>query len=82
MAVGAVFFVMMLSFLSTRIWYVEVSGNERFSSDSIIEVFDSMGVSIGKRKEDIDTSAIQLKAYTELPDFHGLLLILTEARHE
>lgn len=69
MVVGAVFFVMMLSFLSTRIWYVEVSGNERFSSDSIIEVFDSMGVSIGKRKEDIDTSGIQLKAYTELPDF-------------
>lgn len=69
MAVGAVFFVMMLSFLSTRIWYVEVVGNERFSSDSIIEVFDAMGVSVGKRKDDIDTSAIQLRSYTELPDF-------------
>lgn len=76
MVVGAVFFVMMLSFLSTRIWYVEVSGNERFSSDSIIEVFDSMGVTIGKRKKDIDTSQIQLKAYTELPDFSWVAINL------
>lgn len=76
MVIGAVFFVMMLSFLSTRIWYVEVSGNERFSSDSIIEVFDSMGVTIGKRKKDIDTSQIQLKAYTELPDFSWVAINL------
>lgn len=69
MAVGAVFFFMMLSFLSTRIWYVEVVGNERFSSDSIIEVFDGMGVKVGKRKDDIDTAAIKLRAYSELPDF-------------
>lgn len=76
MVAGALFFVMMLSFLSTRIWYVEVSGNERFSSASIIEVFDSMGVSIGKRKKDIDTSQIQLKAYTDLPDFSWIAINL------
>lgn len=76
MAAGVIFFILMLSFLSTRIWYVEVSGNEHFSSESIIEVFDDMGVTVGKRKKDIDTSEIRIKAYTALPDFSWIAVNL------
>lgn len=66
---GALFFVFMLSFLSTRVWYIEVEGNERYSSSSIIQAFEDMGVTVGKRKKDIDSTGIQVLAHSKLPDF-------------
>ena len=62
LAVGAIFLVLCLSLLSTRIWLIDVSGNSTVTDEEIIECVKEAGLFIGSRKAKLNPPQISLYA--------------------
>lgn len=62
LAAGAVFLVLCLSFLSTKIWLIDVSGNSSVTDDEIIECVKEAGLFIGATKSKLNPPQISLYA--------------------
>ncbi len=70
--VGAVFCILSVAFLSTRIWHIEITGNVKVSDEEILAAFDSVGVREGASIAEIDVSATEASALRKLPDVSWL----------
>lgn len=72
--IGAVLFLLIIGLLSTRLWTIEVSGNDKISDKEIIQVFEKLGVSTGAKISNIDVTAVQEQALEELDELSWLAL--------
>lgn len=63
---GFIFMIIVTSFLSDRIWVVNVKGNEQIPAEEIISSFYDSGVRTGIRKESLDAKEIARTALTEV----------------
>ena len=63
---GFVFMIIVTSFLSGRIWVVNVKGNEQIPAEEIISSFYDLGVRTGVRKESLNAKEIARTALTEV----------------
>ena len=70
--VGAIFCLLSVAFLSTRIWHVEITGNERVPRDEIISALESVGIKEGASIAKIDVSVTEAAALRKLPDVSWL----------
>ncbi len=68
-------FILVL-YLSTMIWMVEVQGNDRIPDEVILEVFEDLGVKPGMKSGKIDVNNIETLALDRLPDITWLTLNL------
>ena len=59
--------VITVSFLSTMIWSVSVSGNKTLSDEEVLAAFDSVGVRVGARRSAISPSDAAYEAKKLLP---------------
>lgn len=59
--------VITVSFLSTMIWSVSVSGNKTLSDEEVLAAFDSVGVKVGARRSAISPSDAAYEAKKLLP---------------
>ncbi len=69
---GAVFCILSVIFLSTRIWHIEITGNLRVPDEEILSVFESVGVSEGKSIARINISETEADALRKLPEVSWL----------
>ncbi len=58
--------------LSTRIWSIDVVGNESVPSEQIKEVFEELGVKKGVSGDGIDITAVEIAALKELDEISWL----------
>ncbi len=58
----------LLMLLSTRIWRIEVIGNNRISTEEILGVFEELGVSAGVPVSSVDEWTVEQAAIKKLPD--------------
>lgn len=72
LAVGAVLCALFVLFFSTRIWRIEVTGNNRVSSEEIIAVFYDLGVYKGAASDKINASEVEAAALRKLPEISWL----------
>lgn len=70
--VGAVFCILSVIFLSTRIWHIEISGNVRVSEEEILSAVEALGVREGASLARIDVSETEAAALRRLPDVSWL----------
>ena len=70
--VGAVFCILSVIFLSTRIWHIEISGNVRVSDEEILSAVEALGVREGASLARIDVSETEAAALRKLPDVSWL----------
>lgn len=63
---GFIFMIIVTSFLSGRIWVVNVKGNEQIPAEEIISSFYDLGVRTGVRKESLNAKEIARTALTEV----------------
>ncbi len=66
--VGLVISVLLLRFLSSRVWVIEVRGNEKVDSETIAKVMEGYGVREGADLSHLDINALQIDAMNKLPD--------------
>lgn len=66
--VGAVFCIAVFMLLSTRIWRIDVVGNERVPTERILEVFGDMGVKIGTPIESVTEWSVEQGAASAIPE--------------
>lgn len=71
-AVGLLLFVAVLQLLSSRVWVVQVRGNERVSEQAIREVLRPLGIYEGTTVAAADIPQLQLSALQQLPDITWL----------
>lgn len=69
---GAVFCIVAVFFLSTRIWRIEVTGNNRVSAEEITAVFSQLGIYKGAASGDVNASEIEAAALRSLPEISWL----------
>lgn len=58
----------LLMIFSTRIWRIEVVGNNRISTEEILGVFEELGVSAGVPVSSVDEWTVEQAAIKKLPD--------------
>lgn len=68
--VGLFLMIIITSFLSERIWVINVSGNEKIPAEDIVASFDSMGIKTGIKKDSINSKE---KANEALGKIDGLM---------
>lgn len=68
LVVGSVCCVGIIAILSSFIWDVEVSGNEKLSSVQICNVLEQIGISQGVQRLSFNTNACEIKAKLLLDD--------------
>lgn len=71
----AVFFIV-IAFLSTLIWTVDVEGNSKIQAETIQAVFEDLGVKPGVRAKSIDVSKVERLALERLDGLSWLSLNL------
>lgn len=54
--------------LSTRIWSIDVIGNERVPSEKIVGVFEQLGVRKGVSGDKVDITAVEIAALNQLEE--------------
>ena len=64
--VGLVVSATVLLLLLTRVWSIDVVGNETTPSDTIIGVFEALGVKKGAKIADLDVTQLEIAATSEL----------------
>ena len=69
---GAFFCIFAILFLSTRIWRIEVTGNNRVSADEITAVFAQLGIYKGAASNGVNASEIEAAALRDLPEISWL----------
>lgn len=55
-----------LSILSTRLWVINVSGNERVPSEKIVSAFENTGIRFGMPASDIEPTKVELEVQKNL----------------
>lgn len=70
--VGVCFCAAVLCILSTRIWSIDVTGNIRVPSETVIEVFEELGVKKGVSGKRIDIRSVEIAALQKLPELSWL----------
>lgn len=65
---GILVYVLLLQFLSGRIWIVDIKGNEQVTETAIREVLEPLGVREGDDFKKLDVPSLQLTALQSLPD--------------
>lgn len=66
--IGACFCVAAVIILSTRIWSIDVTGNVRVPSETIIGAFEELGVKKGVAGSKINISSTEIAALKKLPE--------------
>ena len=72
LAIGAVLCSLFVLFFSSRIWRIEVMGNNRVSAEEITAVFSDLGVYKGAASDKINASEIEAAALRRLPEISWL----------
>lgn len=67
LALGAVFFVAALYFLSSYVWFIEVRGNDRIAVNEILLAASEAGLSRGTPKWRIDPNRVEANIGERLP---------------
>lgn len=70
--IGACLCVAVLIILSTRIWSIDVVGNVRVPAETILSVFEDLGVRRGVAGSRINISATEIEALRRLPELSWL----------
>ncbi len=65
--VGLALCAMVLSWLSPRIWVIEVTGNHTIPTETILAVAQQHGVVIGGRMDAMDRRGLQIGGTTDMP---------------
>lgn len=66
--VGAVLFVLIINFLSSRIWYIRVEGNQNITTNQVLSVAEEYGLKIGIKKRSINSIKLKSKLAKSLKD--------------
>lgn len=69
LAAGALFGFLLMFFLSSFIWNIEVSGNLGETDETVFAYLKSEGVFFGAKKSTLDCKELQAKLRQEFPDF-------------
>lgn len=72
LAVGAVLFLLLLYSLSSRIWVIQIVGNQTLSDQAVLEVLKPLGVYEGAVFRNVDITQLQLEALKQLPELTWL----------
>ncbi len=67
LCIGFAVAVVTVSFLSTMVWNITVSGNKTLTDEQILEAFSHCGVKIGARASSISSQQAEYQAKKELP---------------
>ncbi|OPY57772.1 MAG: putative stage IV sporulation protein YqfD [Pelotomaculum sp. PtaU1.Bin035] len=67
LAIGFVFFLGTLYFLSSFVWFIEVRGNERITAAEVLDVAAESGLSRGMPKWKIEPDRIEARIIERLP---------------
>ena len=65
--VGLVLYVLILAWLSPRIWVIEVTGNTKTPTETILAVARQRGVILGARMKEIDVKGLQIGGTADMP---------------
>lgn len=65
---GLLIFLLMTQVMSWFVWEIEVEGNSKVSSEEILSVLNSSGLSVGNFIPFIDPESIRLKTMVEIPE--------------
>jgi len=65
---GVIVFAVIINIFSSRIWIIQVRGNETANSEQIIAVMEKYGIREGVNPSRLVTEQIQLEAISELPE--------------
>lgn len=66
--IGVLFCIASFMILSTRIWRIEVVGNDRIPSEEILGVFEELGVRAGVAVSSIDEWTVEQAAIRKIPE--------------
>ncbi|GAB4268695.1 sporulation protein YqfD [Thermincola ferriacetica] len=67
MVVGALTCVAVLYILSSFVWFIDVAGNKKVSTDIILKTAEKAGLYTGTAKWKLDSSEVEKRIKTELP---------------
>ena len=65
--VGLALYMLVLAWLSPRIWVIEVAGNETLSTQEILAIARERGVVLGARMDQIDVKGLQIGGTKDTP---------------
>ena len=65
--VGLALYLLVLAWLSPRIWVVEVVGNNRVSDETVLEIAGRHGVILGARMDQVDVKGMQIGGTQDEP---------------
>ncbi|MEE1279641.1 MAG: sporulation protein YqfD, partial [Oscillospiraceae bacterium] len=74
--VGSIMMVALLIFLSGFVWNIDVTGNERLSTNVILQTLEECGFCEGERKSRLDISEIENQMMMRLPDLSWISINL------
>ncbi len=72
LTVGVLAAMILLQVLSSRIWIISVSGNERVSTEEILSVLRPLGIVTGGNFDAVDIPTVQLTAVQQLEEIRWL----------
>lgn len=70
--VGAAFSALIIFYLSTMIWTVEVDGSVNVRDEQILKAFDELGVHAGAKRSDLNIEKLQEEGLLKLPELSWL----------
>lgn len=74
--VGSIMMIALLIFLSGFVWNIDVTGNERLSTNVILQTLEECGFCEGERKSRLDISEIENQMMMRLPDLSWISINL------
>lgn len=74
MLAGLVVFIVLLSFLSTRVWSIQVEGNQELNSDLILLTAEEIGLKEGMARSKLDVLSIQNQLMIAYPEIAWISL--------
>lgn len=70
----------LLFFYTRSVWFIEIKGNEKISSQKILQVLETNGIKEGTLKKEIDNDTLSLAIYEAIPDISWLNLGIDGSR--
>ena len=70
--IGICFCISTVIILSTRIWSIDVEGNVKVPAETVIGVFEELGVKKGSARGKIDIRSTEIEALKKLPEISWL----------
>lgn len=65
--VGLALYILVLAWLSPRIWVIEVTGNTVTSTEAILAAAEQRGVVLGARMDQVDVKGLQIGGTKDMP---------------